>query len=230
MKDNILLKSIFGIGGLVLLGFALLVGVAVQVAGAADASQTTSCSASVASVTATKSATPTLSPTNGPATTTSNGEDTCYPSNQSAAAVIGWAKKMADALYVNPACGNRRGGACNDTYYTNAFPQPVIAYGQSWCKAHGDCSDWANGSYQCVSFVRGAYSQVYPMQSTNDAFGLWATYQHLPGWQEIPAAATADPAQRFLPEPGDVMVFRDLGVGHVAIVMTVQAPAGQSNA
>jgi hypothetical protein len=136
---------------------------------------------------------------------------------------------MADALYVNPACGNRRGGNCNDTHYSNAFPQPVIAYGQTWCKAHGDCADWANGSYQCVSFVRGAYSQVYPMRFTNDAFGLWATYQHAPGWQEIPSLATADPARRFLPEPGDVMVFKDLSVGHVAIVMAVQPPSGQKN-
>jgi hypothetical protein len=136
---------------------------------------------------------------------------------------------MADALYVNPACGSRRGGNCNDTYYTSTFPQPVIAYGQSWCQSRGGCADWANGSYQCVSFVRGAYSQVYPMKYSNDAFGLWATYQHLPGWQEIPAAATADSAQRFLPEPGDVMVFKDLSVGHVAIVMAVQPPVGQTN-
>jgi hypothetical protein len=136
---------------------------------------------------------------------------------------------MANALYVNPACGKRRGGDCNDTWYTSAFPQPVIGYGQTWCKAHGDCADWANGSYQCVSFVRGAYSQVYPMKWTNDAFGLWATYQNVPGWQEIPALATADPTQRDLPEPGDVMVFKDVGVGHVAIVMAVQPPSSQKN-
>jgi len=156
-------------------------------------------------------------------------ENNCYPGSHYGSAVVGWAKKMADALYVSPVCGNRRGGACNDTWYTSAFPQPVIAYGQTWCQSHGDCSDWVNGSYQCVSFVRGAYSQVYPMTLSNDAFGLWATYQQVPGWQEIPSLATADPAQRFLPEPGDVMVFKDLSVGHVAIVMAVQSPSTQKN-
>ncbi|HEU5382546.1 MAG TPA: hypothetical protein VFV38_44630 [Ktedonobacteraceae bacterium] len=108
-------------------------------------------------------------------------EDVCYPGSQYGPAVVQWARKMADALYVNPACGSRRGGTCNDTWYTSAFPQAVIQYGQTWCAAHHDCEDWANGTYQCVSFVRGAYSQVYPMKYTNDAFGLWATYQNLSG-------------------------------------------------
>lgn len=148
----------------------------------------------------------------------------CSPGSRTGAAVVAWATRMADALYVNPACGNQRGGACNDTWYTRAFPQAVIQYGQNWCQAHGDCVDWANGSYQCVSFVRGAYSQVDPMTLTNDAFGLWATYQSQAGWQEIAVAASADVAHRGMPEPGDVMVFRDTGVGHVAIVTRVQAP------
>jgi hypothetical protein len=153
---------------------------------------------------------------------TSSGR--CYPGNPYGAQVVAWARQMADALYVDPACGNRRGGDCNDTWYTNAFPQAVIQYGQSWCQTHGDCSDWASGSYQCVSFVRGAYSQVYPMTLSNNAFALWATYQHLAGWQEIPAAATPNLRARGLPEPGDVMVFKDSGVGHVAIVIAVQPP------
>ena len=152
-----------------------------------------------------------------------------FTSNSYGAAVVQSAKEMADALYVNPACGNTRGGNCNDTWYTSAFPQPVIQYGQTWCQAHNDCADWANGTYQCVSFVRGAYSQVYPMNYTNDAFGLWATYHNRPGWQEVPAAATPDMAQRFLPDPGDVMVFKNLSVGHVAIVMAVQPPQNGHN-
>lgn len=148
----------------------------------------------------------------------------CYPGSGIGAQVVAWAARMADALTVNPACGTLRGGACNDTWYTSAFPPQVIRYGQDWCQAHGDCADWANGSYQCVSFVRGAYSQVYPMTLTNDAFGLWATYRSQAGWQEIPAAAASSVSERGLPEPGDVMVFRDVSVGHVAIVMQVQAP------
>ena len=168
--------------------------------------------------------------TSAPAATSENNSGDCFPGNPYGAQVVQWAKKMADALYINPACGAVRGAPnCNDTWYTSAFPQPVIAYGQAWCHSHNDCADWANGSYQCVSFVRGAYSQVYPMKFSNNAFGLWATYQHVPGWQEIPATAAPSPLQRGLPEPGDVMVFRDLGVGHVAIVLTVQPPNNGRN-
>lgn len=162
--------------------------------------------------------------------TATNTDDPCYSSSRYGAAVVSWAKAMADALYVDPACGAKRGGPdCNDTHYTSAFPQAVVAYGQTWCKAHHDCADWANGSYQCVSFVLGAYSQVYPMRLTNDAFLLWATYANQPGWQEIPSGATANLAQRFLPEPGDIMIFRDHFVGHVAIVMQMQPPMGGHN-
>ncbi len=221
-KTHLLVKGGLGICALLAFCFALLIGVITQAAGAASMPQTSGCSTSD----------PLISPVSHAKATMpagSSDEDACYPESPYGAEVVAWAKKMADALYINPACGNRRGGACNDTWYTSAFPQPVIAYGQSWCITHNDCADWANGSFQCVSFVRGAYSQVYPMQWSNDAFGLWATYQNAPGWQEIPALATADPAQRFLPEPGDVMVFRDLGVGHVAIVIAVQAPHGQKN-
>lgn len=222
---NKLLTLVLGLAGVLILGFALPVGTVAQTA---RAGSSTDCVATPAG-----SATP-------PAPAASSGsaatapavppdESACYPASAVGAAVVQWAKAMANALSVNPACGTRRGGACNTTWYTSAFPQPVIAYGQHWCQAHGDCAGWANGTYQCVSFVRGAYSQVYPMTYSNDAFGLWATYQHLPGWQEIPAAATANVAARFLPEPGDAMVFKDLGVGHVAIVLAVQPPTGQRN-
>ena len=209
-------KMVIGVivGSLVaLLGSLLLVGIVVQSAQAAG-SCTTRAGMSTTFPTATATA---------PVTTTD--ASACYPGSQDGAAVVSWAKRMADALYINPACGKQRGGNCNDTYYTAAFPQPVIQYGQTWCQAHGDCADWANGSYQCVSFVRGAYSQVDPMTLTNDAFGLWATYHHQPGWQEIPAMAAATVAERGLPQPGDVMIFRDNGVGHAAIVTQVQDPA-----
>ena len=48
-----------------------------------------------------------------------------------------------------------------------------------------------NGTYQCVSFVRGAYSQVYPMRLTANAFDLWAVYATQPGWREIPLGVCA---------------------------------------
>jgi hypothetical protein len=155
------------------------------------------------------------------------------PPNQIAAAVVALARQMADALYVNPACGGLI--SYPDCYYTwykapgsayppglPTFPQSVIAYGQAVCPG---CATWANGTYQCVSFVRGAYGPIYPMRWTANAFDLWFVYQDKPGWQEIPSAA-APPGQRGLPEPGDVMVFADSSIGHVAIVMSVVPPQG----
>lgn len=232
-----LFKWLGGVAVLLLLAFVVLVSMAFQVMQASRTGQINGCHAPVEVTSGTPSpasappgvSTPTPLVSDAPTPIVNSAEASCFPSSQYGAAVVSWAKQMADALYVNPSCGSKRGGSCNDTWYTSAFPHPVVAYGQTWCQAHGDCADWANGSYQCVSFVRGAYSQVYPMKWTNDAFGLWATYQHAPGWQEIPAAATPDVAQRFLPEPGDVMVFKDLGVGHAAIVLAVQPPSGQHN-
>jgi hypothetical protein len=142
--------------------------------------------------------------------------------------VVALAQEMADALYVNPACGGRI--SYPDCYYTwykapgssyppdlPTFPQTVIDYGEQVCPG---CAAWANGNYQCVSFVRGAYSQVYPMRLTANAFDLWATYAGQPGWQEIPSAA-APAGQRGAPMPGDVMIFKDASLGHAAIVMSV---------
>ena len=96
----------------------------------------------------------------------------------------------------------------------------MIQYGAQVCPG---CSAWANGSYQCVSFVRGAYSQVYPMRLTANAFDLWAVYAGQPGWMEIPSAS-APAGQRGIPMPGDVMVFKDASIGHAAIVMSVELP------
>lgn len=230
---NTLFKWLLGGGGLIALGFIFLISMVMPLSGASGMGLPPLCSVPVGPPQDTLGASPTvpISGASSTATAANLGENTCYPGSAYGGAVVQWAKQMANALYINPACGRRRGGAigCNDTFYTSAFPQPVIAYGQAWCQSHGDCSDWSNGGYQCVSFVRGAYSQVYPMKLTNDAFGLWATYQHLPSWQEIPAAAAADVGQRFLPEPGDIMVFKDNALGHVAIVLTVQAPQDGKN-
>ncbi len=160
---------------------------------------------------------PTLTPT---------GTAGCVPPNQVAAAVVALARQMADALYVNPSCnGMISYPDCYYTWYNNSFPQSVIAYGEQVCPG---CAAWANGTYQCVSFVRGAYGPIYPMQWTANAFDLWLVYQDKPGWQEIPSAA-APPGQRGLPEPGDVMVFADSSIGHVAIVMSVVPPQGNQS-
>src|SRR5438105_3951379 len=156
----------------------------------------------------------------------------CVPASKVGAQVVALARAMADALYVNPACeGHISYPDCYYTWYKapgssyssglSTFPQAVIDYGEQVCPG---CSAWANGNYQCVSLVRGAYSQVYPMQFTANAFDLWATYVGQPGWQEIPSAA-APAGQRGLPMPGDVMIFKDTSIGHAAIVMSVLRPS-----
>jgi len=155
----------------------------------------------------------------------------CVPASVIGAQVVSLARAMSDALYVNPSCGGRISYPdCYDTWYkapgttypigAPSFPQSVIQYGQAVCSG---CFAWANGTYQCVSFVRGAYSQVYPMRLTANAFDLWATYAGQPGWQEIPSAA-APPGKRGTPMPGDVMIFKDASIGHAAIVMSVALP------
>jgi surface antigen len=167
---------------------------------------------------------------------TVTGSPSCVPPSGYGALVVQWATAMAAALYVNPACGGHISYPnCYYTWYKapgtqyppNAptFPEAVIQYGQQVCPG---CYAWANGTYQCVSFVRGAYSQVYPMQITGNAFDLWALYANQPGWMEIPSGA-APPGSRGIPQPGDVIVFKDSGVGHVAIVMSVELPSGSSD-
>lgn len=154
------------------------------------------------------------------------GTSGCVPPNAVAAAVVALARQMADALYVNPSCGGVISYPnCYYTWYNASFPPSVIAYGNQVCPG---CSAWANGTYQCVSFVRGAYGPVYPMQWTANAFDLYALYGDKPGWQEIPSASGA-PWQREMPLPGDVMVFKDSSVGHVAIVMSVVPPKNGQN-
>ncbi len=145
------------------------------------------------------------------------------PPTQIAAQVVALVYRMADALSVNQACrGIISYPNCYYTWYTAGFPHSVLAYGQAVCPG---CWAWANGTYQCVSFVRGAYGPIYPLVWTANAFDLWAVYQGKSGWQEVPANA-APVGQRGLPLPGDVMVFKDASVGHVAIVMAVVLPQG----
>jgi hypothetical protein len=144
--------------------------------------------------------------TPGVPSTSDGNTSPCVPASQIGARVVAWAQAMADALYVNPACGGRISSPdCYFTWYKAPgfvsppgvfpFPQMVIQYGEQVCPG---CSAWANCSYQCVSFVRGAYSQVYPMRLTANAFDLWASYAGQPGWLEIPSAS-APAGQRGIP-------------------------------
>ncbi len=92
----------------------------------------------------------------------------CVRADQLGAQIVAMAQAMANALYVNPACGMRI--SYPDCYYTwykapgstyppgaPTFPQAVIQYAAQFCPG---CAAWQSGTYQCVSFVRGAYSQV----------------------------------------------------------------------
>ena len=170
-----------------------------------------------------ETATPTSMPTG--ATTSSKGG--CVPATGVEASVVQLASLMAQHLFVNPACGARRSPPdCYTTWYDAGFPQAVIDYGNQVCPG---CAAWANGNYQCVSFVRGAYSTSFPMAVTNDAFLLWETYQHQPGWMEVAATPLAQTPSSALgiPWPGDVVVMKDATLGHVAIVTAVSTPNAQ---
>jgi hypothetical protein len=157
---------------------------------------------------------------------TSSGMPGCVPPNQISAEVVALARQMAEALYVNPDCGGIISYPdCYYTWYDSSFPQSVIAYGNEVCPG---CYAWANGTYQCVSFVRGAYGPIYPMVWTANAFDLYALYAGKPGWQEIPSAA-APSSERGMPLPGDVMVFKDSSIGHVAIVTSAVPPRNGTN-
>jgi hypothetical protein len=176
--------------------------------------------------------TPETTPSTAVMTPTSGANTAaCVKAGQIGAQVVAVAQAMAAALYVNPACGGHISYPdCYFTWYkapgstyppdSPTFPQSVIQYGEQVCSG---CSAWANGSYQCVSFVRGAYSQVYPMRLTANAFDLWALYAMQPGWREIPSAS-ATASQRGIPMPGDVVIFKDASIGHAAIVMSVELP------
>jgi hypothetical protein len=222
----------FLLGALVivtLLAFLALSGVAATfawMAGAGYGSGPTLCQMATAGTTPSTSA---MTPASGANTSS------CVPASQIGAQAVALAQAMAAALYVNPTCGGRiRYPDCYYTWYKKPgstyppsvpiFPQAVIRYGEQVCPG---CSAWANGTYQCVSFVRGAYSQVYPLRLTANAFDLWAAYATQPGWREIPSAA-APSGQRGNPMPGDVMIFKDASLGHAAIVMSVELPTSST--
>ena len=219
-----------GVVVLMLLGFVTLTGLSASLAW----SQSGGYGSGPGICLSTTATAATGSPTPGSSAATATPTGTlpgCVPASKVGAQVVALAKAMADALYVNPACGGHI--SYPDCYYTwykapgstyppalPTFPQAVIDYGEQVCPG---CSAWTNGNYQCVSFVRGAYSQFYPMTLTANAFDLWATYAGQPGWQETPSSA-APRGQRGLPMPGDVMIFQDTSIGHAAIVMSVLRP------
>ena len=150
----------------------------------------------------------------------------CVPPTSNAAAVVQLALEMAAHLYVNPAChGVTSYPNCYDTWYDTGFPQAVIAFGQRFWPGS---SAWHNGTFQCVSFVLGAYSQVNPLPASGNAIDFWGLYHNLPGWLEIPSAV-APASKRGLPEPGDIIVWQHAPDGHVAIVTAAVPPTATAD-
>jgi len=144
----------------------------------------------------------------------------CVPPTGSAAAVVQLALAMAAHLYMNPACnGVASYPNCYDTWYDAGFPQAVLAYGQRFWPGS---IDWHNGTFQCVSYVLCAYSQVNPLPASGNAIDFWGLYQNRAGWLEIPV-------QRSLPNPGDIIVWQHAPDGHVAIVTAVVPPTAKTD-
>jgi len=128
---------------------------------------------------------------------------------------------IAAHLYGNP-----------DTWYDAGMPQPVRSFWASVCPAGSGCwVDWQEGSLQCVLLVTGAFALAgSPLPAAGNAIDFWSLYQNRSGWLEVPSA-TAQPSQRGLPMPGDIMVWYDPPplVGHVAIVVGVNPPLAGRN-
>lgn len=144
----------------------------------------------------------------------------CIPPTRNAAAVVQVALAMAAHLYMNPAChGVASYPNCYDTWYDAGFPQAVIAFGERFWPGS---SAWHNGTFQCVSYVLGAYSQVNPLPASGNAVDFWGLYGNRPGWLEIPV-------QRGLPNPGDIIVWQHAPDGHVAIVTAVVPPTAKTD-
>jgi surface antigen len=115
-----------------------------------------------------------------------------------------------------------------DTYYDTGLPQAVLSFWQKSCPAGSGCyADWQNGNLQCVMLVTGAFALAgAPLPSAGNAIDFWSLYAHRDGFIEIPSSAPGTAAyQRQLPMPGDIMVWGNGGLGHVAIVTAVVPPA-----
>jgi len=93
-------------------------------------------------------------------------------------------------------------------------------WGQQRCPG---CEAWQNGSFQCVSFVLAAYSQLHPLDFTgngNQFAGLYSTQEAKDrGYTTIVAGYKNLPLS-----PGDIMAWSGGKYGHVSIVLSWEAP------
>ncbi len=129
---------------------------------------------------------------------------------------------VSAALSMTPYLSNDE--TSSDQWYVTGFPQAALDYWASVCPSGSDCwANWQEGQLQCVEFVTAAYTlagQTLPY--AGNAIDFWAGYQDRSGWQEIPNGSQNGPL------PGDIIVWSDGGLGHVAIALDVKLPTNEN--
>lgn len=120
-------------------------------------------------------------------------------------------------------------------YYGSWAPDTPAPPAETLTKNGVAVSD--TGVVWCVEFVSSVYRDFTgkDLPARGDAWTWWGAYQGLPGFQEIAASKSAvGGVPGGLPKPGDIVVLWDSpvghapggGLGHVAVVVGVQPPAG----
>ncbi len=129
---------------------------------------------------------------------------------------------VSAALSMTPYLSND--GTDSDQWYVSGFPQAAVDYWSSVCPTGSGCwANWQEGQLQCVEFVTAAYTlagQTLPY--AGNAIDFWTGYQDRSGWQEISNDS------RNSPLPGDIIVWSDGGLGHVAIALDVKLPTNEN--
>ena len=97
------------------------------------------------------------------------------------------------------------------------------AYAQ-WGEQHcPGCETWANGSFQCVSFVLAAYSQFHPLDFSGNGNMFDALYASQRA-RDLGYVHVATGGQNLPISPGDIMAWSGGVAGHVSIVLSWQVP------
>ncbi len=200
-------KLIAAVGGVLLIGTTLVLLFTALFSGQIASYSGGVCLPAMATSTAGLSPTTSASPPEGVS---------CYPPSGNGSGVAQVALTIAAHLYGNP-----------DTWYDTGMPQSVVQFWANACPMGSGCwADRQEGSLQCVLLVTASYALAgSPLPAAGKAIDFWSLYQHRPGWIEVPSAI-AQPSERGVPMPGDIMVWYDPPplVGHVAIVVGVKPP------
>jgi hypothetical protein len=124
------------------------------------------------------------------------------------------------------------GARANEYNTSDQFMQPIISYWKRYChNADGSlCSLAQSGNLQCVEFVSAAqWLAGDPLPRIDDAINFWSDYAQIPGWSEIPSPSDYSNLPFVPPTSGDLMIWRNEGPGHIAIVVDYQAPTATQN-